>query len=295
MNISSITNSINSFSQNIINKNNKKADLSFGSIYVESTVELGRAAESSRFPPKFTKRDALLLNEIAQLYPNQDCFIRSGHANYPRLEFREKPADVQIFSTTLGERYKTEINPNNEEYPCVELLLTKEDRTANRIIGMQNFIATNPSLAFTISAGFEVHKKLLEKKYEILQYIGQGDDFNIGRKDVDERAHQAVKDIEIAVKRYLMESAYAALKDRASAEQIYASNLPKVQTRLDANRMLDLTTSVANRVPVFDEELTKDRMDICQVATSTYPDTDKNLQRIRDLEQYMISNRLVFS
>lgn len=293
MNISSVSNYTNSFPKLKSNINNNK-NVSFGAIYVEKNVDLGRTADS-RFPPKFNRRDELLLNEIAQLYPNQDCFIRRGYSNYPRLEFREKPAAVEVFTPSLSEKYKTEINSLDEDYPCVELLLKKTDKVANRIIGLQNYIAMNPSLAFTISAGFEVHKKLLERKYEIMQLVGNGDDVDLGGKSVDEMAYAEIKDIELAVKRYLLESAYAALKDRASASQIYASNLPKVQTRLEANRKLDLTTSVANRVPVLDEELTKDRMDICEVALRTYPNADENEERIRKLEKFMIDKSLIFS
>ncbi len=294
MKISSNNVNQNSFPMNKIKNSNKNPKVSFGAIYVEQNIDLGRTAES-RFPPKFSKRDELLLNEIAQLYPNQDCFIRRGYCNFPRLEFREKPAAVQVFKPTLGDRYRTEINPANEEYPCVELLLNKEDKVANRIIGMQNYIATNPSLAFTICAGFEVHKKFLQMKYQIMKYFGSGDEVSLGQKDINERAYLATKDTELAVKRYLMESAFAALQDRASAEQIYSSNLPKVQTRLDSNRQLDLTTSVANRVPVFDEELLKDRIDICEVAVSMYPNSDENDARIKELEQYMITKGLFFT
>ena len=276
------------------NNSQKKPDVSFSGIYVEQNIDLGRTAES-RFPfPKFDRGTEFLLNEIAQLYPNQDCFIRRGYCNYPRLEFREKPAAVQVFKPTLGERYKMEVNPVDQEYPCIELLLHKEDKVANRIIGMQNCIATNPSLAFTISAGFEVHKKFIQMKHQIMKYFGSGDEVNLGQKDINESAYLAIKDIEIAVKRYLMESALAALKDRASAEQIYASNLPKAQTRLEANRELDLTTSVANRVPVLDQDLLKDRMDICEVATSMYPNPDENESRIKEIEEYMVSNGLFF-
>ena len=292
MNISSVSNLMNSFPK--VNKNNNQKNVSFGAIYVEKNVDLGRTAES-RFPPKFNRGDELLLNEIAQLYPNQDCFIRRGYSNYPRLEFREKPASVQVFTPSLTDKYKTEIDAVDEDYPCVELLLRKNDRVASRVIGLQNYIAMNPSLAFTISAGFEVHKKMLERKYEIMQLVGNGDDFDLGGKSVDEMAYAEIKDIELAVKRYLLESAYAALTDRAPASQIYASNLPKVQTRLEANRKLDLTTSVANRPPVLDKELTKDRMDICEVAVRTYPNPNDNQARIDKLEEILMNKSLIFT
>lgn len=276
-------------------KNHQKSpNVSFGAIFVEKGVDLGATVES-RFPPIFSRRDELLLNEIAQLYPNQDCFIRKGYCNFPRLEFRERPASVQVFKSTPGEKYRTEVNSLNEEFPCIELLLHKNDTASNRIIGMQNYIATNPSLAFTISAGFEVHKKFVQMKYEIMKYFGAGDEVSLGQKDINERAYLAIKDTELAVKRYLLESALASLKDRASAEQIYSSNLPKVQTRLEANRMLDLTTSVANRVPVSDSDFLKDRIDICELAVSMYPDPDENKDRIKVLEKEMVDNGLFFT
>ncbi|MBQ8886377.1 MAG: hypothetical protein IJY61_01580 [Candidatus Gastranaerophilales bacterium] len=292
MNISSISNFKNSFPK-VNRANNKSKDVSFGSIYVERNVDLGRTADS-RFPPKLNRRDELLFNEIAQLYPNQDCFIRRGYSNYPRLEFREKPASLQVFTPTLADQYKIDIEPRDEENPCVELLLTKSDKISNRIIGLQNYIAMNPSLAFTISAGFEVHKQMLDRKYTLLQLIGNGDEVDLGGKTVSEAAYEEIKPIEIAVKRYLLECAYAAIKDRASAAQIYGSNLPKVQTRLEANRKLDLTTSVADRVPVLDEELTKDRIDICEVATVTYPNMKENEERIKKLERFMRDKSLIF-
>ena len=292
MNISSISNFKNSFPK-VNRANNKSKDVSFGSIYVERNVDLGRTADS-RFPPKLNRRDELLFNEIAQLYPNQDCFIRRGYSNYPRLEFREKPASLQVCTPTLADQYKIDIEPRDEENPCVELLLTKSDKISNRIIGLQNYIAMNPSLAFTISAGFEVHKQMLDRKYTLLQLIGNGDEVDLGGKTVSEAAYEEIKPIEIAVKRYLLECAYAAIKDRASAAQIYGSNLPKVQTRLEANRKLDLTTSVADRVPVLDEELTKDRIDICEVATVTYPNMKENEERIKKLERFMRDKSLIF-
>ena len=92
-----------------------------------------------------------------------------------------------------------------------------------------------------------------------------------------------------------MESAFAALKDKASAQQIYDSHIQKVQTRLEANRDLDLTTSVANRGRIIDEELLKERMDICEIANSTYPDMEQNKDRIRQLEEYMIKNKHFFT
>ena len=294
MKIFSNINNVFSSKNLTLNKQQKSNNVSFGAIYVEKGVDLGETAES-RIPPRFSRRDELLLNEIAQLYPNQDCYIRKGYCNFPRLEFREKPASVQVFNATLGERYKTEVNPLDDEFPAVELLLHKDDTAANRIIGMQNCIATNPSLAFTISAGFEVHKKFLQMKYQIKEQFGFGDDVNLGKMDINQRALEDIKETEIAVKRYLLESALASLKDRASAEQIYSSNLPKVQTRLESNRMLDLTTSVANRLPEVGAEFLQDRIDICDLALTKYPKLQENEARIKELEKEMIDKGMFFT
>ena len=121
MNISSITNSIKSFPQKLNQKQshynnvNKSNAPSFKGIYVEDIVDLGDVAASND-PPTFLPKDALLLNEIASQYPNQDCFICKGYAGLPRLEYRERPPQVQLFSKTLAREYRTELNPKDVEY-----------------------------------------------------------------------------------------------------------------------------------------------------------------------------------
>ena len=127
MNISSVSNTVRSFPKKIENNNN---NVSFKSIYIDKNTDLGRC-KAGIFPARFQKKDALLLNEISQRYPNQDCFIRKGYGGRPYLEFREKPADVQVFEPTMYKQYKVEIDPNDKENPCVPLILTKETKNLN--------------------------------------------------------------------------------------------------------------------------------------------------------------------
>lgn len=262
--------------------------ISFKGIYVEDIVDLGDVAESS-LPAKFLKKDALLLNEIAQDYPNQDCFIRKGYGGMPRLEYREKPPVVQTFSNTVFKQYNVSIDPDDKEYP-VEPLLLYEDSPLNRMIGLTSFISLNPSLPYTIKAGFELHKKLLEKKQQIMDVVGKTDGVDLGEETLIEKAHKAIADVEEAVTRYLLESAYVALTDRASASQIYASNYPKVQSRLDAKRTLDLTTSVAKQP---EPDNTKEKIDICEVAMKMYPDYQENKEANAKLLEYMSNHGII--
>ncbi len=295
MNISSISNSVNSFlslkNKNNTNKQNQKVQPSFKGIYVEDIVDLGEVAENSSLP-KFLKKDALLLNEIANQYPYQDCFIRKGNVGLPRLEYRERPPEVQIFTESLAKEYKTAIDPNDEEYP-VEPLLLYGDSNLNRFIGMTSYISLNPSLPYTIKVGFELHKKLLEKKYQIMEVIGKTDNLDLGDETLIQKAHKAIEDVEMAVTRYLLEASYAALTDRATASQIYASNYPKVQTRMDAKRKLELTTSAAKFPEMDPEKIKENKIDICELAMQNYPNMEENKKRIQELSEYMFNNGIV--
>lgn len=119
MNISSVSNTVRTFPKNSINSNkNAEKNISFKGIYLEDITDVGNSKDGI-FPARFKKEDALLLNKIAQAYPNQDCFIRKGLGSKPRLEYREKPPEVQVFSATLFDQYKVDIDPNDGEYPCV--------------------------------------------------------------------------------------------------------------------------------------------------------------------------------
>ena len=284
MNISSVTNTVRTFSKKQAEKN-----VSFKGVFLESSTDLGRI-KSRIFPAAFRKKDALLLNEIAQMYPNQDCFIKKGYGGKPCLEYREKPPEVQVFDSTLYKEYKVDIDPNDKEYPTVPLILYPNS-DLNFVIGVPSYISTNPSLPYTVKAGFEVHKKLLEKKYQIMDVIGRTDSVDFGGESIMEKAHNAIKDVEIAVTRFLVESAYAALTDRASARQIYESNYPKIQSRLDSKRRIDLTTSVAKQEAFDFNKLDKlDKIDICEVAMRNYPDMEANKKKIEEILDYMRIN-----
>ncbi len=274
-------------------KTNTKNKTSFKGIYIEDIVALGKASQKST-PPKFLPSDALLLNRISQEYPNQDCFIRAGYAGHPRLEYREKPPEVQIFDSTLYKRYVVAIDPYDREYPS-EPLIIYDDSCLNMYIGMPSFISTNPSLAFTVKTGYELHKKLIEKKYQIKEALGKNDELNIGEEALIKKAHKEIEKEEAAVTRYLMESSLAALTDKASAEQIYASNFPKIQTRLDAERKFDLTTSLAKRPKIDPNEFLNNKVDICEKAMQAYPHFEENKKRIEEIADYFGENGIVLN
>lgn len=297
MKISALSSVVNSLSNNYNktraknNTNNHKT--SFGSIYIEDTCNIGKASKSAKNPPLFNKSDALLLNEIAQDYPNQDCFIKRGYLGLPRLEYREKPPEVQIFTDSILGPYRIDIEPKDPDYPTVPLLIYDDSSSRNRMIGLPSFISLNPSLAFTVKAGYELHKKLMAKMYEIRDVLGRGDSINLGDESLIEKAHEAIEDTELAVTRYLLESAYVALTDRASAKQIYASNYPKVQSRLDAKRKLDLTVSAAKLAQINPKDFKDDKFDICEVAMRLYPNKGENKEAIEILEKYMYEHNIM--
>lgn len=259
----------NSLFNNSIGKINKQQNnnpkVSFGAVYLENSVDLGSCAEKG-YPAQFLKKDALLINEIAQQFPNQDCFIRRGHGGHPKLEFREKPPVVQGFTSGVFGEYKTRIDSNDENYPCIPLIL-KDGSPLNQIIGLPSYISNNPSLPTTIKAGFELHKKLLAARDEILTQIGATDEINLGG-DIMKRAYEEIKEDEDAVTRYLLETALLTLSDKPTAETIYQSDLPKGQQILSERRRLDLVTSIGKReIPKENKEI-----DICEKA-KTYCNT----------------------
>lgn len=265
------------------NRNINKQTPSFKSIYVDYVSDIGNAKEGL-YPARFLSQDALALNEISYLYPNQDCFICEGYAGRPRLEFRERPPQVQPFERTPYQIYRSDINNMDKEYPSIPLIIYP-DSDINFIIGVPSYISTNPSLTYTVQAGYELHKKILEKKYQILDVIGKNDDYDFGGEDLLDKAHKSVEDIEVAVTRYLVECAYYALSDKASARQIYASNYPKLQSRLSLNRRLDLTTSISKKPDKTSKN--SDYPDICAEAIEMYPNMDENKKRIDELRNYM--------
>ena len=299
MKISSIHNTFNSmvkksFPNNSTNKEKQNNNVSFKAIYVEDIVDLGDAA-AGRFPTEFLTSDALLLEEIAQQYPYQDCFILAGRAKMPRLEYRERPVEVQLFSTSIFKPpYTVSIDPQDNEYPTEPLILYDNSRL-NRMIGVPSFISLNPSLPFTVKAGFDLHKKLIEKKYQIKEALGRSDAVDLGAESLIKRAHKEIEDVESAVTRYLLASAYTALTNRASAKQIYESDYPKVQGRLDAKRKLKLVTSITKLPEITKEDIKDEKVDICDIAMKLYPNMQENKAEIKKLEDYMAKNGIIIS
>ncbi len=294
MKISFISNTISSLTckNKYISNNNKIQNKkpSFKGVYVEDCVYIGDECEEG-YPPVFTQKDSLLLNSIAEQYPNQDCFIRKGYKNKPRLEYREKPPQVQIFKETPTKEYGIYIEPEDRDYPPEPLLLYG-DSPLNKFFGVTTNMSINPSLPYTIKVGFELHKKLLEKKYQIMDFVGKTDFVDLGEDSVIKKAHKAIEEVETAVTRYLLEYSYASLTNKISSRQIYNGNFIRIQRGLSAMREYDLVTSIAKRPDIDPEELNKSKVDICEEAMQNYPNLEENKKRITELKEYMLTNKI---
>ncbi len=256
-----------------LSQNNKKTKLSpaFSAIYIEDDVRLGNASLNP-VKPKFLNKDALLLNDLASRYPNQDCFIRSDKEYLPRLEFREKPPEVSVFSESYGKIYEQKINPKDKNYPTIPLILHPKSPFID-FIGVPSSMSINPSLPYTIKAGYELHKKVMEKKYLVMDVIGNVDYVDFGEQSVDEKAHEAIDDEETSVTRYLLECAYTAFTNSKASQNFYSENSPKVEARLKAKRRIDLTTP-SSKIPV--DKYVPEQEDICEITLAEYPNTEDN-------------------
>ena len=126
---------------------------------------------------------------------------------------------------------------------------------------------------------------MLERKYQLIDLIGRTDVVDLGGKSISQKAYESIKEIEMAVKRFLIESAYIALTDRASGRQIYESDIPKIQSRLDMKRRYDLTTSVAKQA--IPQRRKEDRTDICELSVQQFPNYKENQDAIEQLTGYM--------
>ena len=281
--------------QNKINSNNAKQErnVSFKSIYVENIVDLGNVKAGS-FPAKFETKDALLMQEIAIQYPYQDCFIKKGYSSLPCLEFREKPIDVEIFNNGISGTYDVAIEYDDLAYEAVPMMLYNNPDLEgykrgdiNYEIGVPSYISTNPSLHYTIQMGFECHKKVMEKKNQILEVVGKNDEVSLGDDSLITKSHNAMEEVEIATIRYLIECAFLALTKKASARKIYESNYPKIQSALTEKRNKDLVTCKELQ-PVSKEE--RKGIDVCTEIMELYPNPQENIERIDELMNYMTTN-----
>ncbi len=298
MKISAISRALNSANmrnhnankQNIA-KNNK--NFSFKSIYIEdSNINLGLERESN-IPPTFMLKDALMLDRIANEYPNQDCFIIGGENRNTLLEYREKPPKVQVFSYPKTDVFKMEIEHHNvKDYPFQPLLL--KDAKYSKFIGLPTYKSVNPSLPFTIKAGFELQKKILEKKYKILDILGDNGDFDIGKESIESRSYADVTDMESSLLRFLIESAYENLQPKTVEENDYVHTREKDLEKLKQARKYDLTTSKSARPIEEIQEEYKDYepIDICDIAEKYYPNIQDNAEQIEVLVNDMNKNNI---
>lgn len=284
MNISRATNSLY---PKKISENNMNS-VSFKGIFVDAKVDLGPTKEKS-FPPTFLKKDELMLNEISHQYPNQDCFIRRDSTGLPRLEYRERPCGVQVFQADASKHYNMSVNSIDVDYPCEPLIIYPDSNLAS-IIGIPSNISSNPSLPFTIKVGFELHKKLLEMKMQIMDIIGSTDTVNFGSETIMQKAHKAIEETETAVTCYLVDCAYETFEDSDNARKAYEADYDTVQSVLDSKRKLDLITSVAKQSDT--KSNTKFEIDIIEEILKTYPDIGENTDRLNSLVTYLRSNRI---
>lgn len=288
MDISRATNSL----YPIKKSENKMNNVSFKGIFIDSKVDLGPIKEKS-FPPKFLKKDELMLNEISQQYPNQDCFIRRDSTGLPRLEYRERPCEVQVFQADASKHYNMSINSIDVDHPC-ESLIIYPDSPLSSIIGIPSNISSNPSLPFTIKVGFELHKKLLGMKMQIMDIIGSTDSVNFGSESIMQKAHKAIEDIETAVTCYLVDCAYETFEDSDNARKAYEADYDTIQSVLDSKRKLDLITSVSKQSNRNASENidTKIEIDIIEEILKTYPDMGENTDRLNSVVSYLKGNNI---
>ena len=281
--------------KNINTQKKHQQNVSFKNIYVEDITDIGNYREGGS-PARFTKKDALLFNELASVYPNQDCFICKGNQFLPSLKFREKPIGVPIFHESKTGTYKLSIDPNAPEYETVEMLLYKEEGkeaykipNLNFILGVTSERLTNPSLHYTIKMGMECHKKIMEKKYQLLEVIGNNDEVSLGDDSLITKAHNAIEDYEVAVLRHLIETAYLVLTDKASIRKVYESNNLQIRPILESKRKFDLVTA-SEMQPTMGRDTEGE--DFCKKLTELYPNTTENIVRIKELTDYMFEKNI---
>lgn len=265
---------------------------SFKSIFLEKGVYLGGAVQITNCH-EFLRGDALLLNKIAQEYPNQDCFIKAGDYKIPYLEFREKPPSVSLFSVE-GDDYNIHVKANDKDYPSEPLILYRNSKLGF-FIGLPSLFSTNPSLPFTVRIGYELHKKLLEKKIRIQEALGFIDKVNIGETTMIKRAHREIEELETAVTRYLLEAAYAKMTDKNSSLESFEDKSARLEYELEAERLFDIITSATqNENKDFGiAKISKKNIDVCETIMKAYPYYEENKERIKELSDFMYENNLV--
>ena len=312
MKISAVSNSINVVrNRNIRNLKqnnntlNKKTSASFKGIYIEDNVNLGLGGKRN-IPPTFELKDALMLDKVAKEYSNQDCFIKGGNKGYPYLEYREKPPEVQVFNHTLSDVFRIDIDHRPSEYPFQPMLLKKDSGYA-KFIGLPTYKTDAPSLPYTVKAGFELHKNIMDKKYKVLELIGDNDGYDIGKESIESRSYADVTDMESSLLRLLIELAYDNLQPEKVFKKDYAHNYVLDLEKLNNARIYDLSTTYSARPPEEkevpksvqkfpddeDEEIYKPKepentsIDICDIAEKYYPNIEENAIVVQALVEDM--------
>ena len=261
-----------------VSKNHSK-NTSFKGIYVDYATDIGDEKKDI-YPASFKSNDALLLNEIARRYPNQDCFIGRGAQGKPYIEFRERPEDVQVYKVNKFNRYSIDVNPDSKDYPCIPLILHKNS-DYNALIGLPSKKSDNPSLPFTVQLGFELHKKLIERKYQILSVLGENESIDLGGETASQKAYKGIKELEIAVTRYLLECAFASINNPDL--KVDSFNYQQVKENLAEKRKQDLLTGSSDTI----ETDLIGKKDICELIRQRYPDVEENKKRIKEITDYI--------
>lgn len=312
MRISSISCALKNITspRNINNKNNsvknnfeQKSDVfvssdkktSFKGLYVDKDITLGRLC-SGDFPSEFLSKDSLVLREIAALYPNQDCFIIKGKDGIPALTYREAPIDIMRFSDSLSGLYNISVEPVDNKYPAIPLILYPDLPEyqyklpgINKMLGVTSRFSYNPSLPYTVKVGYDLHKRVMDKKSQIMGVVGENDYIDLGSRTVADKAHESIEDTETAVTRYLMEAAFKTLNDRDKGVEPDGTNYPKPENKLKRNRNKDLITSLEDRPQNVKNPYA---VDICDDAERMYPNDEENQNQINMLYDYMLINHL---
>lgn len=311
MKISSITPNIPKYNaKNIQNKNTKQSlhqkennknsiyTRSFKSIYIDEYTDIGDVSVHD-VPPVFYYEDALLINEIVSLFPNQDCFIGRGYENFPVLKYREKPYDIQHYTYNEDDKkYHITIDPNEPVFAEEPLILyppddkykerSKSDKL-NMHIGLPSSHKMNPSLFFTLYSGYELHKKLLFKRDQIFEIVGINQRVDFGGKNVLEKAHDEIDDTEMALVRYLCDFAYTSENPDISDNMIRHSDYAKRETYLNAKLQIDLKTSIGTRPKPPEKSEDKDNLldlkdiDLCETIIRGFPEEALNQKRLDEI------------
>ena len=276
-----------------------KALKAFKGIWAERTANIGTVSIQNSRPPVFLPKDALLINDIASRYPNQDCLISAGDGRpYCEILVREKPPAVDIYESDKSGNIKGMLVPscrgNDAEYPFISLVLNKT-RKVNQFIAAPSSVSLNPSLPYTIKACYELHKRIMDSKYKVLDVVGSVDGVSFGEESLLEKALRMTAETEQALVRYLAECACDAVLDPASAKQTYESLFPKVQERLELKRNIDLRTPAAKQPLISADNITSEKLDICEMAEKKYPNPQNNEKRIKQIETFIDEKGYLFT